>query len=148
MHDRRQCQNGVPIPFLEQWWGLSVIVLVPKPISHDNRGLLGGAAASLSDNALEACELWSAKPCCCIPTFCALPTRSRIFSDRVGTLGDVVEGIGVLVEKGVDKAKSLATTRSRKAFLVQERVIAPHDGVEADVPPTATFSRPPKGPLV
>merc|ERR1719277_854809 len=65
-------------------------------ISYNHSGGLGGAAASLPDDTLEICELWRAKSCDRIPTFRALPAITCILSDRIGALGDVVEGISIL----------------------------------------------------
>merc|ERR1719206_756198 len=89
--------------------------------SHDDGGYISGTAASLSHNTLEVCKLWSAKTSCCIPPFCAFPTGPCILSNCIRTLGDVVEGISVLIEKRIHKAKFFISARCGKAFFIQER---------------------------
>merc|ERR1719181_683190 len=102
----RTVNQKSPLRKLTKPQTFKIICLSLLVTSNDNTG----AAASCLHNTLEAGELWSSKPCHCIPTGCGFPTRLRIVTDGVGALGDVVEGIGILVEKRIDEAKSLAAT--------------------------------------
>merc|ERR1711981_1262018 len=87
--------------------GIRIWKIVSLCSSYHNSGT---TTASCPHDLLELSELWCAKPCHCIPAFCALPTRLCVVANGVGTLCDVCKGIRIFVQKRIDEAKGLAPT--------------------------------------